>query len=297
MNSVEETLQGYSLGKTAVGTIDPGTRSLDTRMVEQLENDVLNGVFDVPVSKGVSLPCACIDGRLPLASENLNFVPNAAGGTLTLLMGELLTTSSNIATTANTSEKAMNSLLAFLQSQGLSDQIGGHSGTVNGSAMTSGCGANDHLVSITKLITQKSEEILSILRDLNISIDKEKVFYPISENAKQLLQKSGYFSTGAEIARTLEAASPDGNFPHLQGEHNEVFIRLNMTVGTTLDRHALTKAYDDDYQVFNVDVWAIENAAETLSYSADEKTKKFVAMIIYQVATAMQLCGPSMRII
>ena len=295
-----ETLQhGFALGEAATGTIDPSSRELDVNKVEQLENDLRAGRFDVPVVEGFFLPCGCIDGRCPHEGEAFNAVPNAAGGTLSLLVGELLTTESNIESTAATSQEALASLIAYLQSVGYGEQIGGHTGPAHGpnAELASGCGANDALAPILGQIVEKPDVILGVFEKLDIAVDKEGAFPHMLEKAQALLDRDGYFNAGKEVANTLKTASPEGNCPDLQGGHNEILIRLNMTEGTTLDRRALKDAYGDDYQVFEVDVWALQKAAETLSFTPEEKDSKFMAMVAYQVGTALQLCGPSMRVV
>lgn len=308
MDKVETTQRGFALGEAATGTIDPGSRELDVNKVEQLESDVLEGRFDIPVLEGFFLPCGCIDGRCPHDDEAFNAVPNAAGGTLSLLVGELLTTESNLASAASNSEEALASLIAYLQTQGYGDQIGGHTGAIHlrenasdeeiaKAKLTSGCGANDALAPIFGQMVEKPEVMLGVLDKLGISMDKDTTFPAMLQKAETLLDRDGYFKAGKEVAGTLRAASPEGNCPELQGGHNEVFIRLNMAEGTTLDRRALKEAYGDDYQVFNVDVWALKKAADALSYTEEEAENKFAAMVMYQVATALQLCGPSMKVL
>ena len=303
-----ETLQhGFALGEAATGTIDPSSRELDADKVEQIENDLRTGRFNASVLDGFFLPCGCIDGRCPHDGEAFNLVPNAAGGTLSLLVGELLTSGSNIASTAENSEEALASLIAFLQSQGYGEQIGGHTGAIHlaenaseeeiaKAKLTSGCGANDALAPIFGQMVEKPEVMSGVLERLGVAIDKETALPTMLEKAKTLLDRDGYFKPGKKVADTLKAASPEGNCPELQGGHNEIRIWLNMKEGTTLDRRALKEAYGDDYQVFNVDVWALRKAADTLSYSQEEADNKFAAMVMYQVATALQLCGPSMRV-
>lgn len=297
MDKVETLQRGFALGEAAIGTIDPSSRELDIDKTQQLERDVQNDRFDVQVPGGVFLPCGCIDGRCPHDGEAFNPVPNAAGGTLSLLVGELLTTQSNLASTATNSEEALASLIAFLQSQGYDNQIGGHTGPAHGSETASGCGANDELPSIMRQIVDKPEVILAVLGQLNVPVDKDGAFPAMVEKAKALLDRGGYFKPGKEVSTTLKSASPEGNCPELQGGHNEVLIRLNNIEGTTIDRRAIKEAYGDEYQIFNVDVWALMKAAETLSYTKEEAENKFAAMVIYQVATALQLCGSSMRVI
>lgn len=297
MDTVETLRHGLLLGEAATGTINPADRMLDRETLVHLEQSILAGQFDAPVVEGVFLPCGCIDGRCPRSEAAFQMVPNAAGGTLSLLVGELLTTETNVAVDAADSGQALTSLIAFLQKQGYGDQVGGHTGPNHGSETASGCGANDQLPAILSQMVEKPAVMAGVLERLGVEVDTETALVGMIAKADMLVQHPHYFKSGKEIAATLASASPDGNCPDLVGAHNEILIRLNTVEGTTLNRRALKDAYGDDYQVFNVDVWALKTAAETLSYSEEEAENKFAAMVMYQVATALQLCGPSMKVV
>lgn len=295
----------FYLGEAAVGTIDPAERNLDTEKLATLEQDILGDRFDAPVMNGVILPCGCIDGRCPHRDEAFNLVPNASGGTLSLLVGEWLTNGSRVASSAKDSEEALASLITYLQAAGYGDQVGGHTGPAHGpnAESASGCGANDNLRAILGLVHEKPDVILSVLETLNVPVDTETVYPAMVAKARELTDREGFFANGKAVSETLKAASPDGNCPELQGGHKEVIIRLNTVEGTTLDRRALEEVYGDEYQVFNVDVWSLKQSAELLSTDENgevdsaEAENRFAAMVIYQVATALQLCGPSMRVV
>lgn len=293
---IKTTRLQFELGTAASGTIDPAGRELEPDIVKSLENDIVTGYFDVPVTEGIILPCGCIDGRCPRPDDVFNAVPNAAGGTLSLLVGELLTDEVQLAN-SQTSAEALSSLIGRLQDRGYENQIGGHSGPAHGSETASGCGANDQLPAILQQMTEKPDVFLSVLDKLNVPRGSEAEFTNLIVKAKQLVDDTSYFSTGKTIAELLDNVSVEGNCPALVGAHNELLIRLNTNEGTTLDRRAIQAAYGDDYQIFNVDVWSLKRASEVLSHSDDEARRKFAAMVMYQVATALQLCGPSMRVI
>lgn len=296
MDTLQETRVEFELGVAATGNIEPGTRELDRETLALLEQDVVGSRFDILVAEGYFLPCSCIDGRCPGSHDVFNATPNAAGGTLTLLVSELLTDKANIASTAQTSEEALASLIAYLQTTGNGDQIGGHTGPVHGPGAenASGCGANDALLPILGQMVEKGDVMRAVLQQLGVD---DASLAQILADASALYAQPDFFATGKTVADTLQSESPDGNCPALVGAHNEVLIRLNTVEGTTIDRRALQAEYGDDYQIFNVDVWALRAAAETLAVAKDMVESKFTAMVVYQVATALQLCGPSMKVI
>lgn len=296
IDTLQETRIEFELGAAATGNIEPGTRELDRETLSRLEQDVVSSRFDIPVVEGYFLPCGCIDGRCPDAHDAFNATPNAAGGTLSLLVGELLTDKANIASTAQNSEEALASLITYLQTAGYGDQVGGHTGPAHGpnADTASGCGANDALRPIFGQMVDKGDVIRTVLQKLGID---DASLPQILENASELHSRTDFFAAGKTVATTLESESPEGNCPALVGAHNEVLIRLNTVEGRTIDRRAIQAEYGDDYQIFNVDVWALQGAAETLAVSEDTVDSKFAAMVVYQVATALQLCGPSMKVI
>ena len=289
-----QTRTQLTLGEAASGSIEPAGRNLDKEKLEQFERDVLSDKFDVAVAEGIILPCGCIDGRCPHADEAFNPVPNAAGGTLTMVVGELLTDGKNVASTAENSEDAVASFIEYLKTTQYADQVGGHTGPQHGNPEASGCGANDKLRGIMRQIAEKSDVIAATLDKLGVPVSNE-AFAGIVGKAQDLSEREGYFTPGVEVAETLQEASLEGNCPALVGEHNELLIRINTVEGTTIDRRAIEAEYGEDFQVFNVDLWAIKNAADTLSETPEEAEEKFAAMVVYQLATALELCGPSMR--
>lgn len=296
MDTIHHSRTEFHLGESASGTIDPTERSLNAELLTKLERDILSSRFDVTVPSDISLPCGCIDGRCPAKDDAFNALPNAAGGTLSLMVGELLTDKANIASTALTTEEALASLIGHLKTIGKADQIGGHTGPAHGpnADQVSGCGANDALYDIIGQIVDKKDTIEHVLMTLGIDASS---FNTIVNHATEMRANPDYFVSGRKVADTLFAESPDGNCPQLIGAHNEVLIRLNNIPGTTIDRRALAGIYGDDFQIFNVDVWALQEAAQSLSATKVEAANKFAAMVTYQVATALQLCGPGMRVL
>ncbi len=289
-----QTRTQLTLGEAATGNIDPVQRSLDKEKLEQFEQDVLSDKFDIAVAEGVVLPCGCIDGRCPHKDEAFNAVPNAAGGTLTLLVGELLTDGKNVASTAENSEEALASLVEYLKTTQYADQVGGHTGPQHGNPEASGCGANDKLRGIMSQVAEKSDVIAATLDKLGVPVSDD-AFADMVARARDLSENEDYFKPGKDVAETLQAEAPEGNCPALLGDHNELLIRINTVEGTTIDRRAIEAEYGEDFQVFNVDLWAVKNAAEAMSTTPEEAEDKFAAMVVYQLATALELCGPSMR--
>jgi hypothetical protein len=72
---------------------------------------------------------------------------------------------------------------------------------------------------------------------------------------------------------------------------------INKRQDTTLDRNALAAEFGSDYQAFNVDAWAFEEAARVTSLSDEEVKQKIAAMTFYNLATTLVLAGSKMRVV
>lgn len=281
----QEVIQepNYLLLEGAEGKIQiTDTQELAT--VNELTNDVANGNFNVPTSKLV--PCKCIDGR---KCANPTEGPNAAGGTETIFVGRDLTKDVSVGPEESV-ENGMRRLVQELTDKG--HPVGGHSDDHNAdSSEASGCGANDKLPLIYEMIARKGDVVRryveAILGDRIDDATHELIVGNASGRAS--------FNTGREVLNVLEEANAD--VEQLEGSHNEVVAVINMRAGTTLSREMLAEKYGNDYQSFNVDAWAFQNAAELISDTADEARQKIIAMTYYNVATALVLCGPNMRVV
>lgn len=109
------------------------------------------------------------------------------------------------------------------------------------------------------------------------------------------------FSTGKQVIGVYQTIDgPEGpafESEVLEGSHNEVVAAINMRAGTTLSRELLAEKYGNEYQSFNIDAWAFARGAEAISSNEEEVRQKVAAMTYYNVATALVLCGPDMRVV
>lgn len=262
----------------ATGMIEAGAEQQER--LEEFTERVGSGEFHVSTEK-TSL-CKCIDGR---SCQHALTGPNSAGGSLSYVVADDLTTKrfagmDFAATIDNTFEVL----------RGQDQEIGVHNDT-HAAGEKSGCGANDRLPEIYAKIAGDGGAI----RDTAEAI----LGGTIDETTHELIVASASarsdFDTGAA---TLETMRRDGAAVEtLEGDHNEVAAIINLRKGTTLDRAALNAEFGDTYQAFNVDAWAFQEAAETTSLSEDEATQKLTALTYYNIATALVLCGPKMRVI
>lgn len=255
----------------------------DQDTVDELTQDVVEGVFLVPTAK--SIPCKCIDGR---SCMNATEGPNAAGGTETIFVAQDLTRQSP-AGPDETIVAGMQKLVQDLQSQNL--PVGGHSDDHHEDPNDSGCGDNDRLPKIYDMIVRKADLIKQYAEAILGTVINDETHKLIIRNAAARTD----FSRGSEVLRVLE--SEGAQLETLEGSHNEVVAAINFRSGTTLDRTQVADKYGPSYQSFQVDAWSFQKAAEAISDTIDETQQRVVAMTYYNLATALVLCGPNMRVV
>ena len=102
-------------------------------------------------------------------------------------------------------------------------------------------------------------------------------------------------------AQLAKGAEPTGaHTDMLRGNHHEVAVVMNQRTGTTLDRQALAREFDrahEHHQAFNIDTWAFAPSAEAL-YPGNPTAQQYAttAMLYYNLAAIMALCGPRMTV-
>ncbi|MCA9334932.1 hypothetical protein KC953_02200 [Candidatus Saccharibacteria bacterium] len=278
----ENVVTFQELGEAANGTIEADeTQAL---RLEEFTNRVGSGEFHVATSG--SIPCLCVDGRCGGQGELL---PNAAGGSESLMVADDLTTKSFVLDGDATTSGQYGALLRYLKENG--QQVGGHTAAdLHGAP--SGCGANDKLSTIYAYISQNGDTLRSLATTLG---------YEVSDDGHALITRNASarssFSQGDELLGVLQ--QNEGRIDVLEGAHKEVTAIINRRNGTTLNRDAVRAEFGDDYQSFNVDEWAFENGARMISAHDDdgEVNLKKTAMLYYNLATACVLSGPKMRVV
>ncbi|MDR0500508.1 MAG: cadmium-containing carbonic anhydrase [Coriobacteriales bacterium] len=332
------------LGKEAIGSIGPKTPE-QYQLIDAIKINI-NGFYE-PASQNVV--ATCIDGRLPqlasellagqkesgegswqeqsLASQSLSqsasqslsaqksckeksqlLMPNSAGGSLSLW----------VAATLIGAQLSLSSFLERLKESGI--RIGFHTDSHAHAGIT-GCGANDKLPQILGVVSKKGSlaSILALMEKLEIKIDA-KAAEQLRE-AANIHNNSGVFGTASMRINELLG---NGQCDVLLGDHNELFIVLNMVHGTTLNRAALAKRFGIKAAVFNIDVWAFKESAAQLNLTelpiensnldlsknsisavgsvpqkwSESLSEAFVqALAAYNLATGLVLCSSEMPVV
>lgn len=273
----------FMLLKDATGTIQ--ANDYQQERLDELTDRVASGEFHVATDGKV--PCKCKDGRSsPRPVEGAN----AAGGTESIFVADDLTTK-HLAAADGSVCGGMQNIIQTLQ--GLGYSVGGHTDNRHTDPQQSGCGANDRLSEIYEMMTAKPAAVKALTEVIlgagSVDAATEQL---ILKNAAQ----RGDFAFGYDVVSLLRDID-DAKIEELQGSHNEVVAAINLRPGTTLDRRAIVEEFGVDYQAFNVDAWSFHAAAKATSLSVEEIQQKVIAMTYYNIATALVLCGPNMRVI
>lgn len=278
-----------TLGRAATGTLGPEGRNIEAEVLANFYERLATDEFYVPVptvhGRDVTIPCGCVDGRC-----GAHLVPNAAGGTETIVIADALTTERQRAEGQTVAEHIA-AYADFLIQSGLS--VGGHGD--DGEHGPEGCGANKKLALILEKIVASKSEIAAHMLALGVTAS-DVLVDALADKAARLLDEGYAVTAGRPVYDALKDRSPE-TVATLRGQHGEVAVVINTKAGTTLDREALTAEFGGEIQAFNVDVWALKNAAELNSFSPEETDAKFAAMVMYNLATAMVLANSSLRIV
>lgn len=287
-NYVGQQPEWMELKDFAKGKIQGDSEKLE-RLDEATER-VGRGEYHRPVNGNFELkllPARCVDGRTPENGASF-LVPNSAGGTESLMVADDLT-AKRFAAPDGTTRSAYENMVTALAANGY--VVGGHTDSY-AEGETSGCGANDKLPLIYDYIARHGGILRGLAKEFGIAVDEE-AHEMITSNAAARTQ----FSKGRELLEVLKAKAEQGLVDNLQGSHNEVVTAINLRTGTTLDRDALAAEFGPEYQAFNVDAWAFGEAAEVISFGDTEARQKAAALAYYNLATAMVLAGPKMRVV
>ncbi|QHN42731.1 hypothetical protein GII36_02575 [Candidatus Mycosynbacter amalyticus] len=273
----------FRVGEAATGGIEGSEEQIDT---------VLEFVKGTPEAYAVCekpVVCKCIDGR---SAEVATEGPNAAGGTFGVAAAIDLARPEGVAPASHAE-----TLQHVISTHKREDHdVGGHTDT-HASGDNCGCGAVDRVEEIYTKITDQGEKI----RELAEAIYGEPIDNATHARILSNAQSHTEFDTGAKIRKTFEASmsqpGSDTLMENLEGSHNEKIALINVVPSTTLSRQDMQKVLGNDLQAFNVDAWAFEKTAASVAASSEDARAIHIAMLYYNVATALTLCGPNMRIV
>jgi len=275
-----------TLGEHAIGGIE--AKDDQQERLEEFTQRVGSGEFHEQVAAEKTIPLSCIDGRSPEEIIAL-LSPNAAGGSQTLFVADDLT-AKRFAGEDETTVSGYKNTLEFLEANGF--ERGGHTDN-HAKGEACGCGANDKLAQIYGFMSEYGDVIRASAETIGVDVT-DGAHFRITQNAKR---DRTTFSSGVEVAHCLKQNTNSENVPELAGEHKEVIAVINMRSGTTLNRAELAKEFGESYQAFNVDAWSFENGARALSVPEEEIEDYVTAMVYYNLAAAMVLGGPNLRVV
>lgn len=288
-------MQSMVIDKFSFGVGKTGPVLGDTTQAKQaddLATELLGPRFYV-ASDGV-LVARCIDERLRRSLRAIagsTMAPNAAGGTMSLTIADMLTGGKITGKTGALLERHER-MVAYLVGKGLI--VGGHTDQHDHSADgMSGCGACDHLSLILALMLEKLDDLCGLIMYLaGISISDE-----VREGIRSELQQLPEIARGHELLGALRAL-PEGQalIEEMIGNHDALAAVINCIEGTTLDREELDRVLN--LRAFNIDAWAFEPSARLLYRDDDQQVAAAVIVLwLYNAATSAKLCNSEMRIV
>lgn len=272
------------LGDGAIGTIEA---SLDQQeKLAEMNERLASGEFLRAVDH--FMVCGCIDGR---CGDQLR--ASSAGGTISLLVADDLTTRRFSA--GKNTKQALESVAMHLKEQDL--PVGGHDDD-HAIPPATGCGANDKLADIYYIMQQSSDQVKALAEAILETPIDVSVHQQLMDNVDLRLAEDN-FSPSVELRQTLKDAQA-GCVDTLRGEHGEKSILVNTRPNTTLSHDALAEEYGPDFGAFCVDAWALEPSAQSIAGNpedADDVYAKVLAMVYFNAATGLKLCGPNMPVV
>ena len=283
----EQPVVSYQLGdEYGLGKLDTPEWSRAAEFVQRL------GEYYLPAVQNII--GACMDGRPGSTAEA---VPNGAGGGLLYLVADRL-----VRGDSDPIDEANARVLG---------QIGQIPATVHvhrddhTHGEDAGCAAADKVGAIFTIIAQHGEQLRSLATELGLGSDSsdeahQQIIRHAADESK-LVMASGNDLVVMVDAQLAKSAEPTGaHTDMLQGSHHEAAVVMNQRAGTTLNRQALAQEFDrasTHRQAFNIDTWAFAPSAEAL-YPDDPTAQQqaTTAMLYYNLAAIMALCGPRMTV-
>lgn len=283
----EQPVVSYQLGdEYGLGKLDTPEWSRAAEFVQRL------GEYYVPAVQNII--GACMDGRPGSTAEA---VPNGAGGGLLYLVTDRL-----VHGDSDSIDKANTRVLG---------RIGQIPATVHvhrddhAHGEDAGCAAADKVGAIFTIIAQRGEQLRALATELGLGGDisdeaHQQIICHAADETK-LVMASGNDLVAMVDAQLAKSAEPTGaHTDMLHGSHHEAVVVMNQRAGTTLNRQALAQEFDRasaHHQAFNIDTWAFAPSAKALyPDNPTAQQQATTAMLYYNLAAIMALCGPRMTV-
>lgn len=153
------------------------------------------------------------------------------------------------------------------------------------SGSKSGCGAIDNAPTIISNAVKYRDEIYATLKVLDLDLPQiDSIFKNFADYSRQV---EGQTYEGRQV---IQEATEDGKVvKELAGPHLEMYIILNTVNGFTVDQEKIRQLSDSKAQVFVVDVWRLEELADSMYEEQDARNKAFIGGIVYSLSTAATL--------
>lgn len=148
-----------------------------------------------------------------------------------------------------------------------------------------GCGAIDKFPYILVAAVHYQPQIEGSIQDLGI--DTTGLLNVQQQFIAYAKKHAGQPYSGADVSAAI--VSQGKIVKQLTGVHVEKAVVLNTVPGYTTDQAAVYTAMDGQAEVFAVDVWRIQQLADSLYDTTEERQAAFLSELIYTLATSAVL--------
>ncbi len=149
-----------------------------------------------------------------------------------------------------------------------------------------GCGAIDKAPQAVANAVKYESDIRGTISTLGIdSTYLDEVFAEYRAYSDEIADDTTY--TGASV---MEEILDNGKVvKKLADDHYEMYIVLNAKHGYTVSQELVRQVSDGKVQVFGVDVWRMQDIANRLYETQEERQKAFLSELVYTLAVAPTL--------
>lgn len=277
---IQKILSGFGYGNSE-STIT--VRSDETELIAKLDSVLNSPSLLVPLSKDDSgAPVqddGCGDGRMCSQTYTHEYRAKVFGGGLTMATATLV----GLGTADADSEiDIFRHADALLNERHL--DFGAH--TDDGAqAPNSGCGAIDKFPQILAASVTYQQQIAASIASLGINTAglSDVLQHFATYAAHHAADPYSGQQVSAEIIKEGKIVK------QLTGEHIEKAVVLNTVAGYTTDQVFVYNEMDGKAEVFAVDVWRMQELADTLYDTPEERSHAFLSQLVYTLATAAVL--------
>lgn len=180
--------------------------------------------------------------------------------------------------------QAFDEAMKLLDDQGVN--YGGHTDN-HADESHSGCGAIDNAPVVLSTITRFRDEIKKSILGLGLGFEAADIDAVIDNFDAYAKTVDGSAYNGKTVMQHIIMRGKV--VKELDGSHRELFVLLNTVRGMTADQALIRDATGGKAQIFNVDVWRLQELADALYSGTEGHTKALISELVYTLGVAATL--------